>query len=156
MCWCTICKNISRNDFTIIFWKKYDINWLYRDFFFYISQYFWQMTVSLWFPSILLKKISKTTIIIDGPSSLFIRSELSYLRADLSHLRADLSSLTGRLVSVRVVRGPSCLVPLTSWCSLMTDAALVSIDEKEQLILVWFNITSLSIPLILVEKSFLF
>jgi hypothetical protein len=27
-------------------------------------------------------------------------------------LRADLSSLTGRLVSVRVVRGPSCLVPV--------------------------------------------
>ena len=27
-------------------------------------------------------------------------------------LRADLSSLTGRLVSVRVVRGPSCLVPM--------------------------------------------
>jgi hypothetical protein len=26
-------------------------------------------------------------------------------------LRADLSSLTGRLVSVRVVRGPSCLAP---------------------------------------------
>ena len=27
-------------------------------------------------------------------------------------LRADLSSLTGRLVSVRVVRGPRCLVPV--------------------------------------------
>ena len=40
-----------------------------------------------------------------GPSCLNIR-------ADLSHLRADLSSLTGRLVSVRVVRGPSCLVPI--------------------------------------------
>ena len=28
------------------------------------------------------------------------------------NIRADLSSLTGRLVSVRVVCGPSCLVPL--------------------------------------------
>ena len=30
------------------------------------------------------------------------------------NIRADYSSLTGRLVSVRVVRGPSCLVPLST------------------------------------------
>jgi hypothetical protein len=28
-----ICKNLSRNDFTIIFWTKYGFGWLYRDFF---------------------------------------------------------------------------------------------------------------------------
>jgi hypothetical protein len=33
-------------------------------------------------------------------------------------LRADLISLTGRLVSVRVVRGPSCLVPLQIYTNL--------------------------------------
>jgi hypothetical protein len=33
MFWCKICKNLSRNDFTIIFWKKYGFGWLYRDFF---------------------------------------------------------------------------------------------------------------------------
>jgi hypothetical protein len=51
-----------------------------------------------------IKKISKTTIIIDGPSCLNIRPTSP-------RLRADLFPLTGRLVSVRVVRGPSCLVP---------------------------------------------
>ena len=54
----------------------------YIGIFFYISQYFWQMTVSLWFPSILLKKKTKTTIIIDGPSRLFIWSDL--FRSELS------------------------------------------------------------------------
>jgi hypothetical protein len=33
MFWCNICKNLSRNDFTIIFWKKYGFGWLYRDLF---------------------------------------------------------------------------------------------------------------------------
>jgi hypothetical protein len=39
MFWCKICYNLSRNDFTILFWKKYGFGWLYRDIF-YISQYF--------------------------------------------------------------------------------------------------------------------
>ena len=46
--------------------------------FFYISQYFWQISDCIFMISVnFIKKISKTTIIIDGPSSLFIRSELS-------------------------------------------------------------------------------
>ena len=48
MFWCKICYNLSRNDFTIIKKKKYGFGWLYRDIF-YISQYFWQVTVHISF-----------------------------------------------------------------------------------------------------------
>ena len=66
---------IANWDHKLLKWNMVLVD--YIGIFFYISQYFWQMTVSLWFLLILLKKISKTTMIIDGPSSLFIRSELS-------------------------------------------------------------------------------
>ena len=36
--------SVLSNDFIIVFLQKYGFGWLYRDFF-YISEYFWQMTV---------------------------------------------------------------------------------------------------------------
>ena len=46
------------------------------------------------------------------------------------NIRADLSSLTGRLVSIRVVRGPSCLVPATARLWAMWGKALPKIPKQ--------------------------
>jgi hypothetical protein len=48
MFWCKICYNLSRNYFTIFFWKNMVLV-DYTGIFFYISQYFWQMTVYIFF-----------------------------------------------------------------------------------------------------------
>ena len=82
MFWCNICKNLSRNDFPNFFEKNMVLVDYIGIFFTFPNTLDRCQTASLWFPSILLKKISKTTIIIDGPSSLFIRADLS--RSELS------------------------------------------------------------------------
>ena len=92
MFWCNICKNLSRNDFTIIFWKSMVLLDYIGIFFTFPNTFDRCQTVSFWFPSILLKKIRKTTIIIDGPSCLNIRAELS--RSELSGTRHSLTDLS--------------------------------------------------------------
>ena len=48
----------------------------YIGIFFYISQYCWQMSDCVFMISVnFIKKISKTTIIIDDPSCLNIRAD---------------------------------------------------------------------------------
>ena len=48
------------------------------------------------------------------------------------NIRADLYSLTGRLVSVRVVRGPSCLVPVAPYSIVRQHAVACRKRNKEQ------------------------
>ena len=97
----------------------------YIGVFFYISQYFWQMTVSLWFPSILLKKKTKTTIIIDGPSSLFIWSDL--FRSELS-----VGRVVWYLASLSIARfwQNTCLLLLLFFSTCWSRGTALQVGKK--------------------------
>jgi hypothetical protein len=102
--------------------------------FFYISQYFWQMSDCIFMISVnfIKKKISKTTIIIYGPSSLYIRSELSKHtgRPVLAYgptsprLRADLS--LSELSAGRVV-----WYPFNAYCLLSINKKSLKIPKGQ-------------------------